>query len=251
MTARELFDEGRLADAIREQSLVVENRPEDFSARLLLCEFLAFDARFNTVIEQLEKFQASDDAFYAYIEGWREIALADKARHDGKEPAYLIPVPEHVEQTRKAVFAGDPDALDEAMEAMPLIEGHVDGREFEGCRDSDDSVAGEFEFFAEGETIRIPWEHLRKIRMEPVECLRDQLYRPTTITLTDGRKIEGFAPAHYVSTEVTPEELRCGMGTDYFEEEYGMRGHGARMILLGEEELTLAEFTQLELRVAR
>ncbi len=251
MTARELFDDGRLSEAIKVQKAAVGKRPEDASARLLLCELLAFAGRFPEVSEELDRFPNPDAAFREYLDGWREIVRADAARHAGGPAAYLMAPPQHVELLAAAIRRPDTDLADQAMEAMPVLEGHIDGRAFEGCRDSDDSLVGELEFFADGESIRVPWDHLRKMRLAPVECLRDQLYRPATLTLTDGRAVNGFVPTNYVMGTDDPEDLRCGLGTDYGEVAHGMRGIGAKMLLLGEEELTLTEFTQLELRPAR
>lgn len=251
MTAKELFEDGKLADAIREQFLAVERNPQDDTLRLALCEFLAFDSRFKTIIEQLERFENKDEAFYEFIEDWREIILADLQRHNCDEPSFFMEEPDHVKCSMKAVSNKDADLLDEAMEMLPVVEGHLDGREFEGCRDSDDALAGQLEFFVNGEYTRVPWEQLRKIRLGNLECLRDQLYRPTTITLVNGKSYEGYVPTHYVKNEMTTEELRCGMGTDYFEEEYGIKGHGIKLLMIGEEELNLTEFTQLEIRVQR
>ncbi|WP_020472066.1 type VI secretion system accessory protein TagJ [Zavarzinella formosa] len=250
MTARELFEEGQLGEAIREQRLVVGHHPEDLSARLLLCELLAFAGQFNAVIEQLKSFPPTDEAFQAYLDGWEEIVQADIARQTGKPPAYLLDPPEYVGLAAAAIRQSNDELMDQALESMSVMEGHIDGREFEGCRDSDDSLAGVLEFFADGESIQVPWEHLRKCRLDAIECLRDQLYRPSTITLIDGRVIEGFVPTNYVMEADAPEELRCGMGTDYGDD-FGMRGIGAKLFLIGEEELTLAEFTQLELRPVR
>jgi protein involved in temperature-dependent protein secretion len=92
-------------------------------------------------------------------------------------------------------------------------------------------------------------DQVRKLRLEDGDELRDAIYRPATVWLIDGSRIEVFLPALYVGTADHPEEgIRTGAGIDWVEVNGIMRGLGARTFLFGEDELSPGEFRQVEVR---
>lgn len=248
MTPVDLFEDGQLSAAIQLQRQIVQENKDDLAGRLLLCELVAFTSDFPEVQRLLNDFPTEDPEWQAYISSWRDLLTADHLRHIGQKPDYLMPVPQEIAAIQMAIEQADEDLFERAVESLPAIEGFHDGRPFEECRDSDDLLMGIFEFFFQGKYIAIPWSQIRKIRLDEMENLRDQLYRPTLLTLADGREFDGFAPSKYIITKNEPEEFQCGFDTDYLEHRFGVTGVGAKRFIVGEEELRLDEFTQLELR---
>jgi type VI secretion system protein ImpE len=131
----------------------------------------------------------------------------------------------------------------------PWIEGFVDGRPFDRWRDADDVLGPMLEVFRGNRCAWITNHQIRKLRIDDGDELRDILYRPATVWLTDGSQHEVFLPGLYVGTADHAEEgIRTGAGIDWVEVNGVMRGLGARTFLFGEEELTLGEFRQVEVR---
>jgi Protein of avirulence locus involved in temperature-dependent protein secretion len=92
-------------------------------------------------------------------------------------------------------------------------------------------------------------DQVRKLRIDDGDELRDLLYRPATVWLTDGSRWEAFIPGLYVDTASHSEDgIRTGAGVDWVERDGVMRGLGSRTFLFAEEELTLGEFRQVEVR---
>jgi type VI secretion system protein ImpE len=255
MSPTELFQEARLDEAIAAQRVVVEARPDDVSERLLLCELVAFTNNRDEVHRCLDQIKTPPEV-RNYTREWRQLLTADDTRHKGVPPQFLIDPPGHILQRFRAVellAAGrDEEArelLDDADELAFWVEGYVDGRLFEGWRDADDLLGPVLEALHGERYLWIPIEQVRKLRLEEGDELRDALYRPATVWLGDGSQWEVFIPALYVGTAEHPEEgIRTGAGVDWVDRGGLVRGLGSRTYLFGEEELSLSEFRQVEVR---
>jgi type VI secretion system protein ImpE len=255
MTPLDLFHEARLTEALAAQREVVEARPDDPAERLTLCEFLTFAGHRAEARIHLDAIDPDTDEMADYVAEWHDLLDADTARHSSAEPTYLIPPPPYLARRQEAlarIAAGDDaglDALAEADELVPHLEGHVDGRPFDGWRDTDDAVGPALELVIGGRFVCLPMEHLGKLRLSPVDVPRDTLYRPAVVRLSDGRTFNGYVFGLYVGTADHDEDgLRIGAGVDWVERGELMRGVGLKTFLFGEEELSLDEFSQIELR---
>jgi type VI secretion system protein ImpE len=258
MSPTELFEEARLDEAVAKQAAIVRARPDDVAEGLLLGDLLAFAGDRDSVRRQLDTLGPAPHALRPYLAEWRELLAADDRRHAGETPDFLIDPSPHVRRRLGVLerLRSDPsgdvrDLMDAADEAAPWVEGHVDGRTFDGWRDADDLLGPILEVFHRGRYCWLPVDQIRKLRLEAEETLRDRLYRPTTLWLTTGAGWEVFLPALYAGTAAHGEEgIRSGAGMDWVERNGLLRGAGSRLYLFGEEELTPAEFRQVEVRRA-
>ena len=256
MTPIELFHEARLTEAVAAQRSVVAARPDDVAERLVWCELLAFTGDRDAVRQELAELRVVPADVRAYADEWRALLAADDARHRGDRPTFLIDPPPHVverllglEYLRAGHEEQALDLLDEADEAAGYVEGHVDGRPFEGWKETDDLLGPVLEVFHGDRYVWLAMDQVRKLRLEEGDQLRDVLYRPATVWLADGSEWEVFIPGLYVGTADHPEEgIRTGAGVDWVERDGVMRGVGGRTFLFGEEELSLGEFRQVEVR---
>jgi type VI secretion system protein ImpE len=256
MSPTELFHEARLNEALEAQRAVVADRPDDVAERLLLCELLAFTGDRAAVRHHLARLGTAPSKVGAYVDEWRALLHADDARHAGQPPDCLPNRSAQLElrlraDSRSRWFDAvrGADFLDDADESAPWIEGHVDGRPFDGWRDADDVLGPVLELFRGDRFAWIGMDQVRKLRLDEGHELRDILYRPATLWLTDGSEYEVFIPGLYTGTAEHDEEgIRTGAGIDWVEWNGVMRGLGSRTFLFGEEELTLDEFRQIEIQ---
>ena len=256
MTPIELFHEARLGEAIEAQRAIVASKPDEVAERLLWCELLAFTGDRAAVRRELDALPRPSPDVSEYVAEWHRLLHADQARHDGQPPDCLpsatAPLLMRMRadcHSRRFDPKGALDQLDDADERAPWVEGHVDGRPFEGWRDADDVLGPVLEVFLGDRFSWVSMDHVRKLRVDDGDQLRDILYRPATLWLKDGRELEVFIPGLYVGTDNHAEEgTRTGAGVDWVERGGVMRGVGGRTFLFGEEELTLGEFKQVEVR---
>ena len=255
MSPLDLFHEARLSDAVCEQRRIVLERPDDIAERLLFCDLLAFTGG-AAVGEQLDELRQKPDSLQAYIAEYRSLLPHDAARHSGDRPHILLEPTDDVLRRLDAADCLKAGRLDEAIDLLdaaddltPWVDGFVDGRPFDGWRDSDDLLGPILEVFQGDRYAWLPVAGIRKLRLEKSESLRDCLYRPATIWLADGQSLEVFIPTLYMGTAEHPEEgIRTGAGIDWVERDGLMRGLGSRTLLFGDEELNLSEFRQVEVR---
>ena len=259
MSPTELFQEARLDEAVAAQTATVEEQPGDFAERLLLCDLLGFTGDRETVRSHLRLLEAAAPTeLRPYLAEWFALLAADDRRHRGEPPTFLIDPPGHVARRVDALDrmrSGDAGAalglIDAADEVAAWVEGTVDGREFDGWRDADDVLGPNLELFQADRYVWLPVDHVRKLRLETPDGLRDRLYRPVTVWLVNGSEWELFLPSLYTGTAAHAEEgIRSGAGIDWVDLGGLMRGAGSRAYLFGDEELELDEFRQVEVRRA-
>jgi type VI secretion system protein ImpE len=256
MTPTELFHEARLIEALEAQQAVVAARPDDVAERFLLCELLAFTGDREAARRALPDPNSVSWRARAYVRDWKRLLDAEDVRHRGDRPTFLIDPPRHVLKRLRAIEclrAGQDeqaiDLLDEADERTPWVEGHVDGRPFNGWRDADDLLGPVLELFHGNHYVWLAMDQVRKVRLDEGDELRDLLYRWATVWLTDGSQWEVDLTGLYVNSASHAEDgIRTGAGVDWIDQDGIMRGLGSRTFLFGEEELTMDEFRQVEVR---
>lgn len=170
MTATQLYEAGRLDDAIRAQGSVVRDNPTDARARTFLFELLCFAGEFDRAEKQLEV-----------------IAATSKEADLG---AWVYRSALHAERARQQMFAEDPPVAPETDDGLPAITGSLNGKRFESLVDADPRLGARLEVFAAGQYTWIPFSHIASIRMEPPKRLRDLLWAPAFLNLVTGAERE-------------------------------------------------------------
>jgi type VI secretion system protein ImpE len=161
MTASDLFQAGRLREAIDAQTAEVKSRPTDQAGRFFLFELLLFAGELDRARKQLDVLRYDDPRHAAAIQQYRFALDAEAKRRavfaGSEQPAWLTAVPDHVRQRLEAlpyIARGEYDEarrrLDEANAAVPSLTGKLDGQPFEGLYDADERFATVLEVFGSG-----------------------------------------------------------------------------------------------------
>ena len=260
MSARELFEEGRLAAAIQAQRNGLSERPADVDARLFLGELLLYSGEIAEVQTLLNDCPCDLAGMAEFLAGYRLLldAAAKRQRLSiDTQPLFLLEPPEHLalrvgvlQQLRKRRFVKATDLLDEADAATPWLAGHIDGREFDGVRDGDDLFGPILELFVEDRYVWFPFEQIQRLRIGKIETLRDRLFVPAHLRALSGEEWTVHLPALYPQSHADAEpDIQLGRATDWHAEKNGpILGKGLHMLTFGDEELTLFDFTQWERR---
>ncbi len=260
MTPIELFQEGKLCEAIQAQDRFVFSHPDDAAARLLLCEFLLFDGNLDSIHAHLERLPHDIPGMDDYCRGFRQLIAAEERRRrilsePGENPITLLKPPEHLLRRFDALSAfrrgdqsGCVEILDDADARFPGVGGHVDGRECDDVRDGDDLFACVLEVLIDGQYAWFPFDQIGRMRLGSRESLRDRFFVPASLQARSGEEWQVHLPALYPGTHLNEDdEVRAGQATDWYAEDDGpIRGVGLRVFNFGEEELTLLDFTLWE-----
>ncbi len=249
----ELFERAELEKAIELQSSVVELNPTKYDEITFLAELLAFAGEWDLIDVYLPRLPVTVD-YQALVLSWREIITAETTRHDPHKGATFFVTSPSLEKRLEATKIEDEfevmDLIEQADSQSAFLSGFIDGRPFEGWRESDDFLSSVLEFFYAGTYYWVPFEEVKKIRFDPASSIRDTLYRPTQIWLShQAEPLKGFVPLNYLGTSRSPDSvLQTGQETDWTDCLGFAKGVGTRVWMLGEEEICVNEITQIEVK---
>lgn len=258
MTAKELFQSGKLSQAVDEQLRMVRAKPTDAAARTFLFELLCFQGELDRAQKQLDVVaQQNADSEWA-TQVYSNILAAERSRRrlmsDGQSPEFLLDPPEFVRLHLDAINRlreGQPAAATACLaesQAMRLeCPGDVDGQAVEDFCDCDDLFAPLLEIFILRDYAWIPWQQIRELQISKPERPRDLIWLPVRLTLTDGSPRSGYVPALYPDTHHHPDDaVKLGRMTDWQSQEDGpVRGVGLREFLVGEGTRSILEVRQV------
>jgi type VI secretion system protein ImpE len=233
VTAKQLFDEGRVREAQKVLTDYLREHPGDVAQRTFLFELLCFSGDFDRAEKQLGV-----------------LAEGDAQTQMG---AVLYYAALHADKTRHQVF----EKQDFSKEPSTSPTGKLNGRSFHSLRDADPDLGARLDVFAAGAYLWIPFEHIASVEIEPPRRLRDTLWTPAFVKTAPSFKGtelgEVLIPAIYPYSWKNPNEsVWLGRVTDWVADEDGKEyPSGQKVWLLDGEEIPFLEIRSLEFAVAQ
>lgn len=259
VTAGDAFRAGDVAAAIAAATAEVKAAPTDPGARWLLAEMLLFDGNLERADKVLEAAALREPS--PPVLEFRRLIRGEVARRqcftEGRVPRFQggAPTPALEASLRASVLlragdeAGAAEAAAEADRLRPRTPGRREaGAAFDDLRDGDDVLAPLVEAITlAGDYMWIPVERLRRLAAEPPRRPRDLFWARCTVETGDGTEGVVYVPCLY-PWNAEAAELRLGRATEWVEPQDGpVRGFGQRVLLLGEEAVSLAELGDVAL----
>jgi type VI secretion system protein ImpE len=259
VNAHELFQAGRLREAIAALVEDVRARPTDTGARLLLGELLCFSGDLERADNHLDAAGHADAQALPYVMGLRQLIRAEQARRDffreGRLPQFLGP-PEGAVRTlleasvrvRAGAQAEAVELLGRVEEQRPRVAGSCDGRTFQDLRDLDDLVSCVLEVLtSDGRYFWVPIADVASIEFRAPSTPRDLLWRNVVLTVRGGPEGEVFLPVLYAGTEAeADDQFRLGRATEWRGGDGApARGVGQRTFLVGDDPVPILELKAL------
>ncbi len=256
----ELFQAGKLTDAVKAATDAVRNSPTDVSARSLLCEMLCFSGDLERADKQLEAAMqiAADSAVGVSL--IRHLIRSEICRREvfeqGRLPEFLTQ-PTAAQQLRLRALvslnAKDSEAaqqhLQQAAELEVEVSGKCDGTPFVGMRDLDDLLGPNVEVFtATGQYYWLSAEQILSLEFSPVEHLTDMLWRAAQVMTIGDVSGRIHVPALYHNSHMsTDDRIRIGRSTDWLQdnEDAPAFGRGQREWLLGEDVVAITQVKEI------
>ena len=260
MTAAELFESGKLTDAIAAALEEVRAKPMDPSPRWRLVEFLSFAGDLERADKHLDTLLTQFPKLGMNVVFLRQLLRAEKSRREvvaeGRLPEFLSKPTEAVQESLKALVslrAGEvAEAAQHAAQAEALrtkTAGTCDGVPFEDLRDVDDVFAPVLEVVtADGRCAWMPLEQVAALKFKPPEKARDLLWRHAELVARDQQKTEVLIPALYPKTHLEGDDsLRLGRQTQWKELAPGLvQGVGQRLWLVGDDVRPILEIQEVK-----
>lgn len=251
----ELFQAGRLNDAIEALNATVRSKPTDTEARGLLAELVCYTGNHERADKLIDQLGIQDPTSIPGLAVIRQLIRGDLTRREvftqGRSPDFLSPPPDWMKLTLEATIALREGRFDEATaklaeaeEMRPVLRGTCNGTAFDDFRDIDDVLAGVLEVIsASGTYYWVPLENVDSIAFEAPRRPRELLWRRAMVEVRGGPDGEVFLPALYPgSADSSDDNIRLGRSTDWSEDENRpVTGLGQRCYLVGEELIPVLE----------
>ncbi len=261
MTAAQLFQEGKLQDALEAQIKEVKSRPADQGARLFLFELLAFAGDLDRACRHLDVLASDEPSKNMAVTFYQQLLAAEQARrkffHDGGEPRFLLEPPDHVRRRVEAVRhlrdrqpAEAAALLQQVQAAGPPVQGQLNDRPFTSLRDEDDLFGTVLEVLAAGSYCWVPLEQVRSLVMNPPKFPRDLLWLPAQLELRDGQTGNVFLTGLYPGSHEHPDDqIKLGYLTNWKTDAGGLAlGVGRHTYLADGESVGLLEWRWLDIQ---
>lgn len=230
LSARALFDEGRLDEAVQALGADLRDDPTDVRRRTFLFELLCFAGELDRAEKQLD--------------------VVARGGRDAELGAWLYRSALHAERLRQDLFAaGRPLAAG----AAPPVRGRLNGRAFTSLVDADPRLGARLEVFAAGQYTWIPFAQLASVTLEAPRRLRDTLWAPARVQAAPGYQggelgevlLPVLAP---LSWRHPDGEVRLGRVTDWVDDDGGEPVPvGQKLLLADGEPVSFLEIRSLEI----
>jgi type VI secretion system protein ImpE len=229
MNARELFQAGKLNEAVQALGVEVRDNPTDVRRRTFLFELLCFQGEYDRAEKHLN-------------------VLAD-ATPDARMGAVLYFSALHAERVRLETF--------QKKDYPPIAAlsndrtGSLNDKPFESFEDADSRVGARLEVFAAGAYLWIPLAHVESIEMEAPKRLRDLLWIPALVRTGPAFKgtelgevlLPVLAP---FSSQRSDDNIRLGRATEWAEVDGQALPFGQRVFDVDGEEVPILEIRKVE-----
>jgi type VI secretion system protein ImpE len=259
MTPQQLYEAGRLQDAIAAATEQVRQHPTDGARRSFLAELLCFAGDFERADRQLDALGSQAPEAVLAVGVLRQLLRAEQARQqlytEGRVPEFLAPPTPALRQHLQALVclrdnqpAEAARLLDEADAQRPRPAGTCDGQAFDDFRDTDDLTACLFEVLTGGgKYYWVPAEAVELIEFRPWQRPHDLLWRRAHMVVRGGPDGEVFIPALYPGAAAEADDrLRLGRITEWRGGEGApLRGAGQRVFAVGGEDRPILEIQSL------
>jgi type VI secretion system protein ImpE len=230
MTARELYQAGKLDEAVQALNAELRNSPEDIKRRTFLFELLCFAGNFDRAEKQLD--------------------ILSQGSPDAMTGAMLYRAALHAERTRQEMFEKKNFPLTDSGAHAPA--GTMNGKPFESITDCDPRIGPRLEIFGAGQYMWIPFEHIASLEMQPPKRLRDLLWAP--VILRTGPSFKGVELGEVLVPALAPfsyhhgdDAVRLGRASVWEQEGDEDIPFGQKTFLVDGEDFPILELRRLEI----
>lgn len=263
MQSKELIKNGQLSEARTALVNEVKNRPGDPASRTLLFQVLLFCGEWDKANRHLEILAELDPQLSLTVAQYQNLLTCERQREAvcaGRElPSYLPEPPVYFHQWH-AALQGLRDGSDEGaanrmqalVETLPVVSGTINGEDFIGIRNADDTLAHALEIFAHDRYVWVPFEDIRELTVNAPQSLLDLMWIPASLTTWGGLSLNGFLPVLYPLSHQQPDaQVRLGRMTDWIAlGAAGYRGVGQQVLLFGDRDMPLLEIREMRCKPA-
>ncbi len=236
MKAQELFQAGKLDEAVQALGAELRENPADAKRRTFLFELLCFSGEFQRAEKQLDVLASNGQA--------------------AEMGALLYRAALHAERIRQTIFEQKDYPASGPAPAAPEA-GSLNGKPFTFFSDADPRLDARLEVFAAGDYLWIPLADIASIEMQAPKRLRDLLWAPAIVRT--GPAFKGKELGEVLVPVICPlswkhseDEVRLGRSTEWQDDGSGsVVPFGQKMFAVDEDEVPILDIRKLEFAAAQ
>jgi type VI secretion system protein ImpE len=233
VTPKQLYQAGKLNEAIAALGAEVRDNPTDTQRRTFLFELLCFAGEHDRAEKHLN-------------------LLAEQSPQ-AKLGAVLYFSALHAERLRTDMFRKKDFPAGSMAEEQEDVKGTLNGAPFESIEDSDPRIGQRLEVFAAGAYLWIPLKHIVSIEMEAPKRVRDLLWIPTLVrtgpAFKDKELGEVLMPVlSPLSFEDADVNVKLGRLSDWRQMDGEAVPVGMKQFLVDGEDIPILEVRKIELQ---
>jgi type VI secretion system protein ImpE len=213
---RELLSAENIREALAALKQDVRKAPRDPRLRTFLFQLFCITGEWERALTQLAAAAELDANAKPMAETYRVVirceVLRERVFGGDRTPTVLGEpgdwLPLLIEATRLLGQGHPVDAArlrDAAFEAAPDTPGTLDDADFAWIADADPRLGPVLEAFVDGNYLWVPFHHIRALRLEPPQDLRDTVWMPAHFTWSNGGEAVGFVPTRYPGSAAAPD----------------------------------------------
>ena len=212
MNAETLLHTGDLS-ACREQLFSeIKHDPSNLKLRIFLFQLSCINRDWKRALTQLDVLRDLSDSTLAMVNTYKQLIecelMRERVLSGAREPicfgepsdwlafyikAYQQYTLGNLEQAKQLIEQG--------AEKAPTSSGAIDDTSFEWISDGDVRFGPSIEVIINGGYYWLPFAYISKLEFEPVEDLRDLVWRPAHLTLQNKGQLLIFVPVRYPSSD--------------------------------------------------
>lgn len=230
MTAEELLRAGQLDKALAALQERVRAKPADAALRVFLFQLLAVMGQWARAANQLKVAGELDASTLPMVQTYSTALECEALRAQvfaGRHTPVVLGEPGDwlalLIQALKLDADGHAEAANQlraqAFEAAPATPGQANQRPFSWFADADPRLGPILEVMLNGRYAWLPMHNIRELRTEAPADLRDLVWLPAELTLSNGGSMVALIPSRYPGTEAVGDDaLRLARLTDWNEQ---------------------------------
>lgn len=262
MQAEEFLKSGDLDGALNALQEAVRGDASNPALRIFLFQLLAVRGDWKRAIAQLKVSAELDKDATAMAQTYREGIICEvyraKVFAGEKEPLIFGEPAEWIAlmlEALKAQAAGNVAQAAEtrarAFDLAPEVSGEIDGTPFAWIADADMRLGPLLEIVINGKYYWMPFSAISKIEFEDPADLRDAVWTPCQVTLSNGGDVVALIPTRYAGTVESGSEAdklaRATQWVDLGDETFA--GIGQRLLTTDEGDTALMDVRMIKMDV--
>ena len=260
MIAEQTLRDGRVEEALAELQVEVRKAPDNAEYRVCLFQLLCVIGDWERARAQLKVLGELNAGALPLVHVYGTAITCESLRAEvfsgartplvlGEPLAWMalllqgLSEAAHGRSTTAAAMRGD------ALEKAPAVPGTIDGEPFDWIADADSRLGPVCEAVIDGRYYWVPFERLRSIALEAPSDLRDVVWMPAQLRLTNGGETAALIPARYPGSERDGyNRIRLSRKTEWDEVAPDtFHGRGQRMFATSAAEYALLSTRRIEL----